>query len=108
MAQRIFSIIEEAEPLLTQVCSTLADVRDSGLLKEVENLTQNLIQASDDLRVHSSIMTPGNTELLQTINTISFTLKNIENFSKDIAGFTGDETTKRSSKLLFQNLSRHL
>ncbi|KAG5120822.1 hypothetical protein JHK84_039162 [Glycine max] len=117
MAQRVFSIIEEAKPLLTQIKAMaedvqplLAEVRDCGVLKEVENLTQNLIQASDDLRrVHSSVMTPENTELFQkSINTISFTLKNFENISKDIVGFTGDETTKRSLKLLLQNLSRHL
>lgn len=35
---------EDLQPLL-------ADVRDSGLLKEVENLTRSLTQASDDLRL---------------------------------------------------------
>ncbi|KAK7385877.1 hypothetical protein VNO78_31812 [Psophocarpus tetragonolobus] len=136
LAQRVFFIIEEAKRLLAQlfchafscpyfhfdvvmpqikavaedVQPLLAEVRDSGLLKEVENLTQNLIQASDDLRrLHSSIMTPENTELVQkSINTLSFTLKNIENISKDIVGFTGDEITKRNLKLLIQNLSRAL
>ncbi|TKY57090.1 TRIGALACTOSYLDIACYLGLYCEROL 2 [Spatholobus suberectus] len=117
LAERVFSIIEEAKPLLTQIKAMaedvqplLAEVRDSGLLKEVENLTQNLVQASDDLRkVHSSIMTPENTELVQkSINTLIFTLKNIENISKDIVGFTGDESTKRNLKLLIKNLSRLL
>lgn len=37
---------EDVQPLL-------AEVRDCGVLKEVENLTQNLIQASDDLRLIS-------------------------------------------------------
>ncbi|KOM46699.1 hypothetical protein LR48_Vigan07g040300 [Vigna angularis] len=136
LAERVLSIIEEAKPLLKQLfchalsCTyfhfdvvmpqikamaedvhpLLAEVRDSGLLKELENLTQNLTQASEDLRrVHSSIMTPENTTLVhKSINTLSFTLKNIEYISKDIVDFTGDETTKKNLKLLINNLSRLL
>ncbi|CAL0307490.1 unnamed protein product [Lupinus luteus] len=117
LAERAFSIVEEARPLLTQVKAMaedvrplLAEVRDSGLLKEVENLTQSLTQVSDDLRrVHSSIMTPENTELIRkSIYTLVFTLKNIENISSDVLGFTGDETTKKNLKLLIKNLSRLL
>ncbi|KAE9614896.1 hypothetical protein Lal_00036042 [Lupinus albus] len=117
LAERAFSIVEEARPLLTQVKAMaedvrplLAEVRDSGLLKEVENLTQSLTQVSDDLRrVHSSIMTPENTELIRkSIYTLVFTLKNIENISCDVLGFTGDETTKKNLKLLIKNLSRLL
>ncbi|KAK7372688.1 hypothetical protein VNO80_06075 [Phaseolus coccineus] len=117
LVERALSIIEEAKPLLTQIKAMaedvhplLAEVRDSGLLKELENLTQNLTQASEDLRrVHSSIMTPENTELVhKSINTLSFTLKNIEYISKDVVGFTGDETTKKNLKLLIKNLCRQL
>ncbi|BAT80914.1 Protein TRIGALACTOSYLDIACYLGLYCEROL 2 [Vigna angularis] len=117
LAERVLSIIEEAKPLLKQIKAMaedvhplLAEVRDSGLLKELENLTQNLTQASEDLRrVHSSIMTPENTTLVhKSINTLSFTLKNIEYISKDIVDFTGDETTKKNLKLLINNLSRLL
>ncbi|KAK7300304.1 hypothetical protein RJT34_11147 [Clitoria ternatea] len=117
LAERVFYIIEEAKPLLTQmkamandVQPLLAEVRDSGLLKEVEHLTRNITRASDDLRrVHSSIMTPENTELVQkSIYTLIFTLKNLENISTNIMGFTGDETTKRNLKLLIKNLSRLL
>ncbi|XP_014490647.1 protein TRIGALACTOSYLDIACYLGLYCEROL 2, chloroplastic [Vigna radiata var. radiata] len=117
LAERAASIIEEAKPLLTKmkamaedVQPLLTEVRDSNLLKEVENLTRSLTQASDDLRrVHSSIMTPENTELLQkSIYTLIFTLKNIENVSSDILGFTGDETTRKNLKLLIKSLSRLL
>jgi len=41
---QINAMAEDLQPLL-------ADVRDSGLLKEVENLTRSLTQASDDLRL---------------------------------------------------------
>lgn len=41
---QIKAMAEDLQPLL-------ADVRDSGLLKEVENLTRSLTQASDDLRL---------------------------------------------------------
>ncbi|KAJ1394315.1 Mce/MlaD [Sesbania bispinosa] len=121
LAERAASIIEEAKPLLTKVDVSdqamsedvqplLAEVRDSGLLKEVENLTRSLTQASEDLRrVHSSIMTPENTELIQkSIYTLIFTLKNIENVSSDILGFTGDEATRKNLKLLIKSLSRLL
>ncbi|KAF7833648.1 protein TRIGALACTOSYLDIACYLGLYCEROL 2, chloroplastic-like isoform X1 [Senna tora] len=117
LAERVSSVIEEARPLLTKIKAMaedvqplLAEVRDTGLLKEVENLTLSLTQASEDLRrVHSSIMTPENTILIQkSIYTLIFTLKNIENISSDILGFTGDETTRRNLKLLIKSLSRLL
>lgn len=117
LAERAASIVEEARPLLTKIKAMaedvqplLTEVRDSNLLKEVENLTRSLTQASDDLRrVHSSIMTPENTELLQkSIYTLIFTLKNIENVSSDILGFTGDEATRKNLKLLIKSLSRLL
>lgn len=41
---QIKAMAEDVHPLL-------AEVRDSGLLKELENLTQNLTQASEDLRL---------------------------------------------------------
>ncbi|CAJ1965370.1 unnamed protein product [Sphenostylis stenocarpa] len=117
LAERAASIIEEAKPLLTKIKAMaedvqplLTEVRDSNLLKEVENLTRSLTQASYDLRrVNSSIMTPENTELLQkSIYTLIFTLKNIENVSSDILGFTGDEATRKNLKLLIKSLSRLL
>lgn len=88
----------------------LAEVRDSGLLKEVESLTRSLTLASDDLRrAHSTIMTNENAELIQkSIHTLIFTLKNIENITSDMVGFTGDESTKKNLKLLIKNLSRLL
>lgn len=41
---QIKAMAEDVQPLL-------AEVRDSGLLKEVENLTRSLAQVSDDLRL---------------------------------------------------------
>ncbi|XP_028798254.1 protein TRIGALACTOSYLDIACYLGLYCEROL 2, chloroplastic-like isoform X1 [Neltuma alba] len=117
LAERVSSVVEEARPLLTKIKAMaediqplLAEVHDSGLLKEAENLTRSLTQASEDLRrVNSSIMTPENTELIQkSIYTLIFTLKNIENISSDILGFTGDETTRKNLKILIKSLSRLL
>ncbi|KAK4275822.1 hypothetical protein QN277_018841 [Acacia crassicarpa] len=117
LAERVSSVIEEARPLLTKIKAMaediqplLAEVHDSGLLREAENLTRSLIQASEDLRrVNSCIMTQENTELIQkSIYTLIFTLKNIENISSDILGFTGDETTRKNLKLLIKSLSRLL
>ncbi|TQD70594.1 hypothetical protein C1H46_043869 [Malus baccata] len=94
---------EDAQPLL-------AEFRDSGLLKEVDSLTRSVTQASEDLRrVHSAVMTPENTELIQkSVYSLIFTLKNIENISSDILGFTGDEATRKNLKLLIKSLSRLL
>ncbi|XP_059451438.1 protein TRIGALACTOSYLDIACYLGLYCEROL 2, chloroplastic-like isoform X2 [Corylus avellana] len=57
LAERVSLVIEEAKPLLTKIKAMaddvqplLAEVRDSGLLKEVENLTRSLTEASEDLR----------------------------------------------------------
>lgn len=117
LAERVSSVVEEARPLLTKIKAMaedvqplLAEVRDSGLLKEVESLTKALTEAYDDLRkLHSSIMTPENTELIRkSIYTLIFTLKNVESISSDILGFTGDEATRRNLKLLIKSLSRLL
>ncbi|KAL0857197.1 hypothetical protein Bca101_062351 [Brassica carinata] len=87
LAERAVSVIEDAKPLLRKIQAMaedaqplLSEFRDSGLLKEVECLTRSLTQASDDMRkVHSSIMTPENTELIQkSIYTLVYTLKNVE------------------------------
>ncbi|KAJ4969954.1 hypothetical protein NE237_003053 [Protea cynaroides] len=117
LAERVASVILEAKPLLAKIEAMakdvhplLAEVRDSSVLKEVESLTRSLTEAAVDLRrVHSSIMTPENTELIQqSIQTLIFTLRNIENISSDISGFTGDEATRRNLKSLIKSLSRLL
>lgn len=117
LAERVAAVIEDAKPLLGKINAMaedvqplLAEVRDSGLLKEVETLTRSITQASEDLRkAHTSIMTPENTELIQkSIYSLIFTLKNIENISSDILGFTGDEATRRNLKALIKSLSRLL
>ncbi|KAJ6289461.1 hypothetical protein OIU76_025305 [Salix suchowensis] len=98
LAERVAAVIEEAKPLLTKIKAMaedvqplLSEVRDSGLLKEAENLTRSLTLATDDLRrAHTSIMTPENTELIQkSIYSLIFTLKNVENISSDILGIHG-------------------
>ncbi|KAK4784504.1 hypothetical protein SAY86_018872 [Trapa natans] len=117
LAEQVAAVIQEARPLLEKIEAMaedvqplLAEVQESGLLKEVESLTRSLTQASDDLRrVNSSIMTPENTELVRkSIYTLIFTLKNVENISSDILGFTGDEVTRKNLKLLIKSLSRLL
>ncbi|KAJ9189018.1 hypothetical protein P3X46_000361 [Hevea brasiliensis] len=117
LAERVAAVIEEAKPLLTKIQEMaedvqplLSEVRDKGLLKEVENLTRSLTQASEDLRkAHTSIMTPENTELIQkSVYSLIFTLKNLENISSDILGFTGDEATRKNLKALIKSLSRML
>ncbi|KAL3520296.1 hypothetical protein ACH5RR_018445, partial [Cinchona calisaya] len=114
LAEWVALVIEEAQPLLSKIKAMaedvqplLAEVCDSGLLKEVESLMKNLTQASEDMRkVHSSVLTPENMELIQkSIYSLIFTLKNIENISSDILGFTGDEATRRNLKLLIKSLS---
>ncbi|KAG6403432.1 hypothetical protein SASPL_135653 [Salvia splendens] len=117
LAERIAAVVEDARPLLSKIQALaedveplLAEVHDSGLLKDVEHLTKSLTRASEDLRnVQSSVLTPENTELIQkSIYTLIFTLKNIENISSDILGFTGDEATRKNLKLLIKSLSRLL
>ncbi|KAF5203652.1 Trigalactosyldiacylglycerol 2 protein [Thalictrum thalictroides] len=115
LAERVASVIQEAKPLLAKIESMaedvqplLTEVRDGGLLKEVESLTKSLAEVTADLRkVNSSIMTPENTEQIRkSIYSFVFTLKNIENISSDISSFTGDEATRRNLKLLIKSLSR--
>ncbi|XP_068642351.1 protein TRIGALACTOSYLDIACYLGLYCEROL 2, chloroplastic [Aristolochia californica] len=117
MVEKVASVIQEVKPLLAKIEAMtediqplLAQVRDSGLVKGVESLTKSVTEASEDVRrVHASILTPENTELIrQSIFTLIVTLKNIESISSDISGFTGDEATRRNMKLLIKSLSRLL
>ncbi|XP_058109674.1 protein TRIGALACTOSYLDIACYLGLYCEROL 2, chloroplastic [Magnolia sinica] len=117
LAEKVASILQESKPLLAKIEAMtediqplLSEVRGSGLLREVENLTKSLKEATEDLRrVNSSILTPENTNLLQqSISTLIFTLKNIESITSDISGFTGDEATRQNLKLLIKSLSRLL
>lgn len=117
LAEQVASVIQEAKPLIAMIEAMaedaqplLAEVRDSGLLKEVESLTKSLTEVTADLRMlNSSIMTPENSEQIRkSIYSFVFTLKNIENISSDISSFTGDENTRRNLKLLIKSLSRLL
>ncbi|CAD5184847.1 protein TRIGALACTOSYLDIACYLGLYCEROL 2, chloroplastic-like isoform X1 [Musa acuminata AAA Group] len=117
LAEKVASVVEEAQPLLAKIEALaegvqplLAEVRDSTLLKDVENLTKSLAEATVDLRtVRSAILTPENAELTrQSIFTLIFTLKNIESITSDISGFTGDVAARRNLKMLIKSLSRLL
>eukprot|EP01018_Ginkgo_biloba_P033289 Gb_27077 [translate_table: standard] len=115
LAERIGATIEDAKPLLAKIEAMAGDVqpllrevREGGLLKEIENLTKGLADASADLRkLNSSILTPENTDLLrQSVSTLIVTLKNIESISGDISGLTGDAATRHNLKQLIESLSR--
>ncbi|XP_074587282.1 protein TRIGALACTOSYLDIACYLGLYCEROL 2, chloroplastic-like [Curcuma longa] len=117
LAERVACVVEDAQPLLAKIevlaegiQPLLAEVRDSTLLKDVENLIKRLAMATEDLReVQSAIITPDNAELIrESILTLIFTLKNIESISSDISGLTGDEPTRKNLKLLIRSLSRLL
>ncbi|XP_064942377.1 protein TRIGALACTOSYLDIACYLGLYCEROL 2, chloroplastic-like isoform X3 [Musa acuminata AAA Group] len=107
---RSIDAVAEIEALAEGVQPLLAEVRDSTLLKDVENLTKSLAEATVDLRtVRSAILTPENAELTrQSIFTLIFTLKNIESITSDISGFTGDVAARRNLKMLIKSLSRLL
>ncbi|URE45943.1 KISc [Musa troglodytarum] len=91
LAEKVASVVDEAQPLLAKIEALvegvqplLAEVRDSTLLNDVENLIKSLAEATVDLRkVQSAILTPENAELTrQSIFTLIFTLKNIEEFNQ--------------------------
>lgn len=48
---RFVVLMPQMKAMALDVQPLLAEVRDSGLLKEVENLTRSLSQASEDLRL---------------------------------------------------------
>ncbi|KAL0014665.1 hypothetical protein SO802_001734 [Lithocarpus litseifolius] len=49
LAKRVLSAIEEARPLLSKI-KALAEVRDSGLLQDVDKLTRSLTESCEELR----------------------------------------------------------
>jgi hypothetical protein len=47
--QRVFSVIEDANTLLTKIKAP-AEAHDGGVLREVEKLTRSLMEAYEELR----------------------------------------------------------
>ncbi|GAV88585.1 LOW QUALITY PROTEIN: MCE domain-containing protein [Cephalotus follicularis] len=111
LAERVSAVIEEAKPLLAKIEAMAGD--NIKKYFSIYMVFSSSLQRKSSIRwakrVHSSIMTPENTELIQkSIYTLVFTLKNIENISSDILGYTGDEVTRRNLKSLIKSLSRLL
>ncbi|GAV92172.1 MCE domain-containing protein, partial [Cephalotus follicularis] len=108
LAERVSAVIEEAKPLLTKLWLDLRYV-NSNMFSLSYKMAHMVMILFSCRRVHSSIMTPENTELIQkSIYTLVFTLKNIYKISSDILGYTGDEVTRRNLKSLIKSLSRLL
>lgn len=116
LAEKVASIVQEAQPLIAKVehlaediQPLLAEIRDSAVLKDVEVLTKSLAEATEELRLRSSILTPENIEIFRrSIFTLVYTLKNLESISSDISVFTSDEATRQNMKMLIKSLSRML
>ncbi|CAM6011871.1 unnamed protein product [Sphagnum balticum] len=115
MAERLGNAVEEAKPLLAKVQGMaedigplLKEVREGGLLKELEQLTKVATESGRDLGLLSkSVLTSENRDLLRdSVSTLSKTLKHVESISADVSGVTGDSRTRHNLRQLIESLSR--
>ncbi|KAG6551149.1 hypothetical protein Mapa_007384 [Marchantia paleacea] len=115
MAERVTAAVDEAKPLLAKVEILAGDIepllkelKDGGLLKDLERLTKVVSEAGEDLRtLNKQVLTSDNVELLrQSVTTLTKTLSHIENISQDVSGLTGDAGTRKNLRQLIESLSR--
>mmetsp|Transcript_15119 Transcript_15119/g.26252 ORF Transcript_15119/g.26252 Transcript_15119/m.26252 type:complete len:433 (+) Transcript_15119:125-1423(+) len=107
--------IEEARPLLAQsirlveeVTPLLRELREGGLVANVEALTSTAAAAAADIqKLQGAILTEDNVRALRTsVITLCRTLEHVESVSSDVSAFTRDSAVQRNLKTLVQALSR--
>lgn len=86
----------------------MQELRDGGLVSNLENLTQAAADAAADIqKLQGAILTDDNVKALrQSVLTLCRTLEHIESISSDVSVFSQDASVQRNLKTLIQALSR--
>ncbi|KAJ9517518.1 hypothetical protein QJQ45_025002 [Haematococcus lacustris] len=107
--------IEEARPLLLQsiklveeVTPLLRELREGGLVANVEALTSTAAAAAADIqKLQGAVLTDENVRALRSsVLTLCRTLEHVEGMSGDLSAFTRDSGVQRNLRTLLQALSR--
>ena len=109
------SAIEEAQPLLKraveltdEVIPLLIELRQGGLVGNVEALTQVAAEAAADIqRLQTEVLTENNVKALrESVQTLTKTLQHVERITGDLGNMTSDKKVTSNLKQLIESLSR--
>lgn len=109
------SAIEEAQPLLKraveltdEVIPLLVELRQGGLVGNVEALTQVAAEAAADIqRLQTEVLTENNVKALrESVQTLTKTLQHVERITGDLGNMTSDKKVTSNLKQLIESLSR--
>lgn len=103
-------LLAEAQKLMEEVTPLLAELRDGGLVENVEALTRTAAGAAADIQaLQREVLTDDNVRALRNaVLTLCKTLDHVESISSDVSVFARDSSVQRNLKTLVQALSRLL
>lgn len=114
-AEQAASALEEAAPLLEEatqlareITPLLQELRQGGLVGNLEHLTEAAASAAADLQaLQTAVLTDENVRALRgSVQTLCRTLEHAESISADVGAFSRDAGVQRNLKTLIQALSR--
>lgn len=112
---KIFETAEQAKDtmkvvslLLEEVNPLLAELRQSGLVSNVDSLLRTASEAAAEVReLQSALLTEENVKALrQSVLTLCRTLEHVESLTGDMSSLSRDNAFQRNIKTLTQALSR--
>jgi hypothetical protein len=86
----------------------LAEIRDTGILSNVDTLSQLAVDTGADIRsLQSSILDEANVNSLrQSIATLTKTLQHIESITDNMGQVSSDDGVRSSLRTLIESFSR--
>eukprot|EP00878_Enallax_costatus_P002541 GHUV01002723.1.p1 GENE.GHUV01002723.1~~GHUV01002723.1.p1 ORF type:complete len:393 (+),score=111.51 GHUV01002723.1:299-1477(+) len=114
-AQAATAAIEEATPLLEEatqltkeITPLLQELREGGLMNNLDHLTEAAAGAAADIQsLQKAVLTDDNVRALRSaVLTLCKTLEHVESISADVSVFSRDTGVQRNLKTLITALSR--
>ncbi|KIZ05409.1 hypothetical protein MNEG_2544 [Monoraphidium neglectum] len=101
-------LLEEATHLAREVTPLLQELRQGGLVGNLEHLTEAAAGAAADIQaLQAAVLTDDNVKALRSsVQTLCRTLEHVESISADMGAFSRDAGVQRNLKTLIQALSR--
>lgn len=101
-------LLEEATQLAREVTPLLQELREGGVVGNLEHLTEAAASAAADLQaLQAAVLTDENVRALRgSVQTLCRTLEHAESISADMGAFSRDQGVQRNLKTLIQALSR--
>eukprot|EP00879_Flechtneria_rotunda_P011844 GHRR01012371.1.p1 GENE.GHRR01012371.1~~GHRR01012371.1.p1 ORF type:complete len:310 (+),score=113.77 GHRR01012371.1:981-1910(+) len=101
-------LLEEATHLVKEITPLLQELRQGGLMNNLDHLTEAAAGAAADIQaLQKAVLTDDNVRALRTaVLTLCKTLEHVESISADVSVFSRDTGVQRNLKTLITALSR--